>query len=84
MASPRDITALLIEVRQGAPDADQRLYAHVYDALREIAYRQRRRVRAGETLNTTGLVHEAYLKMISQTQAQWKDRLHFFSVAGKP
>jgi len=81
MASSSDITALLIEMREGAPDADERLFAHVYDALKEIAHRQLRKVRAGQTLNTTAVVHEAYLKLVDQTQAEWKDRVHFFSVA---
>ena len=81
MASSSDITALLIEMREGAPDADERLYAHVYDALKEIAHRQLRKVRSGQTLNTTALVHEAYLKLVDQTKAEWKDRVHFFSVA---
>ena len=81
MASSSDITALLIEMREGAPDADERLFAHVYDALKEIAHRQLQKVRAGQTLNTTAVVHEAYLKLVDQTKAEWKDRVHFFSVA---
>lgn len=81
MASSEDITALLLEWQQGAPDTDKRLYAHVYETLREIAHRQLRRMRPGETLNTTALVHEAYLKLVDQTQARWNDRVHFFAVA---
>lgn len=81
MASSSDVTALLIEMREGAPDADERLFAHVYDALKEIAHRQLQKVRAGQTLNTTAVVHEAYLKLVDQTKAEWKDRVHFFSVA---
>lgn len=81
MASSADITALLVEMRQGAPDADERLFAVVYDELKLIAHHQLRKVRAGETLNSTACVHECYLKLVDQTQAEWKDRVHFFSVA---
>lgn len=81
MSPSEDITALLIEWQQGAPDAEKRLYARVYEALREIAHRQLRRRRPGQTVNTTALVHEVYLKLVDQTQAQWQDRVHFFAIA---
>ena len=81
MAPTEDITALLAEVRQGLPEADERLYDHVYDALHAIAHRQLRKRSAGQTLRTTALVHEAYLRLVDQTRAQWNDRVHFFAVA---
>ena len=75
------ITALLLAWRAGEADALDRLFPIVYDELRRIAHRQLRRETAGHTLNTTALVHEAYLKLVDQTQVQWADRSHFFAVA---
>jgi RNA polymerase sigma factor (TIGR02999 family) len=53
----------------------------VYDQLRRIAHRQLSCEPTGHTLSTTGLVHEAYLKLVDQTRAQWRDRVHFFAIA---
>ena len=58
-----------------------RLFPLVYDQLRGMAHGRIRRQYSGQTLNTTGLVHEAYLKLIDQTRAQWNDRNHFLAVA---
>jgi len=55
--------------------------ALVYDELRAIAHRQLRRRRPGQTLDTTALVHEAYLKLVDPEGAAWQERHHFFSVA---
>jgi RNA polymerase sigma factor (TIGR02999 family) len=55
----------------------------VYDELRAIAHGQLRRERPDHTLGTTALVHEAYLKLIDQRQADWQDRTHFFSIAAR-
>lgn len=60
----------------------ERLVALVYDELRGVAHRQLRRRRPGQTLDTTALVHEAWLKLVDQTGAAWHDRAHFLSVAG--
>jgi RNA polymerase sigma factor (TIGR02999 family) len=76
-----DITRTLAAVRRGEPDAMDRLVPLVYDDLRERARRQLRRRRAGQTLDTTALVHEAYLKLVDQSQADYRDRCHFFAVA---
>jgi RNA polymerase sigma factor (TIGR02999 family) len=59
-----------------------RLMALVYDELRAVARRQLRRWRPGQTLDTTALVHEAYLRLVDQAGASWRDRAHFLSVAG--
>jgi RNA polymerase sigma factor (TIGR02999 family) len=59
-----------------------RLMPLVYDELRAVARRQLRRLRPGQTLDTTALVHEAYLRLVDQTAAAWQDRAHFLSVAG--
>ena len=59
-----------------------RLMTLVYDELRAVARRQLRRWRPGQTLDTTALVHEAYLRLVDQAGASWQDRTHFLSVAG--
>ena len=51
--------------------------------LRAIAHRQLQSERPGHTLQTTGLVHEAYLRLIDQQRVEWGDRAHFFSVAAR-
>jgi len=58
-----------------------RLVALVYDELHAMARRQLRRRRPGQTLTTTALVHEAYLRLVDQPGTTWEDRGHFFSVA---
>lgn len=76
-----DITTQLVAWRAGEPFAQEKLFPLVYEELRRIAHRQMGRERFGHTLDTTGLVHEAYLKLVDQTRAQWTDRSHFFAVA---
>jgi RNA polymerase sigma factor (TIGR02999 family) len=75
------ITRTLLACRAGEPDALDRLLPLVYEELRRIAHLQLRREHTGHTLGTTGLVHEAYIKLVDQTRAQWADRSHFFAVA---
>lgn len=76
-----DITALLVEMREGEHEALDRLFPLVYEQLRRIARSQLRKLRPGQTLNTTGLVHDAYVKLVNQGQARWQDRAHFFAVS---
>jgi RNA polymerase sigma factor (TIGR02999 family) len=76
-----DLTELLQAHRSGQADAFNRLVPLVYDDLRRVARSQLRRLRLGETLDTTGLVHEAYLRLVDQTRAAWQDRGHFFAVS---
>jgi len=78
---PETITGLLLALRDGAPGAMDRLMPLVYDQLRRIAHRQLGSEATGHTLSTTDLVHEAYLKLVDQTRAQWQDRAQFFAVA---
>lgn len=75
------VTVLLDQVRRGDPVAPARLFALVYDKLREIARVQRRRQPSTETLNTTALVHEAYIKLFGGAGRDFKDRAHFLAVA---
>ncbi len=79
---PGEMTQLLAAVRQGDGSAMDRLMTLVYDELRAVARRQLRRRRPGQTLDTTVLVHEAYLRLVDQAGASWQDRSHFLSVAG--
>lgn len=64
-----------------APDDD--LFPLLYDELYAMAHRQLGRFRPGQTLNTTALVHEAYLKLVKQDAATYQDRQHFFAVAAR-
>ena len=74
------VTQLLAAYGRGEEGAFDRLVGAVYDELRGVARGQLWRGGA-QTLDTTGLVHEAYLKMVDQTRAQWEDRNHFFGIA---
>jgi len=78
---PGEITGLLAAARQGDGDATHRLMSLVYDELRALARRQLRHRRPGQTITTTALVHEAYLKLVDHDGVPWQDRAHFFSVA---
>ena len=75
------VTSLLDGVRRGDPNAPGRLFSLVYDNLREIASIQRRRQPATDTLNTTALVNEAFLKLFGNASRDFKDRSHFMAVA---
>jgi RNA polymerase sigma factor (TIGR02999 family) len=77
------LTGLLLAWRAGEADATERLFPLVYDELRRIAHRQLAAERAAHTLDTTALVHEAYLKLIDQTRVKWADRSHFFAIAAQ-
>jgi len=75
------ITELLAELSGGNRTVVDTLMPRVYEELRTLARRQLRGERAGRTLNTTALVHEAYLKLVNQNQVTWQNRAHFFSLA---
>jgi RNA polymerase sigma factor (TIGR02999 family) len=66
-----------------ASAAIDEVYAHVYDALRGLAHRHLAKNRRHATLNTTSLVHEAYLRLVDQSQLSWKDRAHFLAIASR-
>jgi RNA polymerase sigma factor (TIGR02999 family) len=72
---------LLDDLRAGDRSALDELYAIVYGELRMLAHRQRRRWDASGMLNTTALVHEAYLKLVRQRRIHFETRAHFFAVA---
>jgi RNA polymerase sigma factor (TIGR02999 family) len=80
----RDDPSLLLEpARQGDRQAAARLLPLVYDQLRRVAARFLDAERAGHTLQPTALVHEAYLKLIDQSRADWQGRTHFIAVAAE-
>jgi RNA polymerase sigma factor (TIGR02999 family) len=80
-ARPHAITDALAALRGGDADAMDRLVPLVYEELALIAHRQLRLEATGHTLSTTALVHEAFLRLVDQTRAQWADRAQFFGVA---
>ena len=77
------ITDFLLEARAGDRAALDRLFGLVYEELRRIAHHALRHERTGHTLGTTGLVHEAYFKLVDQNRVEWQDRKHFFGVASR-
>jgi len=77
------VTELLHEWTGGSPAAMDELLIYVYDELRRRAARYLRHERPNHTLQTTALVHEAYLKLVDQGSVEWKDRGHFFAVAAQ-
>jgi len=82
-ADPGDVTQLLARLREGDEEAADVLYNHVYDQLHAMARRKRAWRYPGPTLNTTALVHEAYLKLVRASDANWQDRSHFFRTAAQ-
>ncbi len=80
---PEDVTQLLQVASDGNKVALDRLVPLVHDELRAIAHNQRRREHDLQTLNTTALVHEAYLKLVDQKRVTWQNRAHFFAVAAR-
>lgn len=78
-----EVTRLLAEVSLGRSDAQDRLMALVYQELRRIARNQMRRERPGHTLQPTALVHEAFLRLVNQNHADWRNRAQFFGVAAQ-
>jgi RNA polymerase sigma factor (TIGR02999 family) len=84
MQSPsRQITRLLADWSNGNQAALEQLAPLVYEELRRLARHYMRHERAGHTLQTTDLVHEAYLRLADYNRMRWQDRAHFFAVAAQ-
>jgi RNA polymerase sigma-70 factor, ECF subfamily len=81
--SREEVTDLLNDWSNGDQEALNRLMPLVYDELRRLASRYLRHERVGHTLQTTALVHEAYLKLVDQKKANWDNRVQFFAAAAK-
>ena len=77
------ITELLQAHREGDDNASERLLSMAYSELRQMAHRQLQYRRPGQTLNTTGLVHEAYIKLFDKSESNFNDRVHFYALSAK-
>lgn len=78
-----DVTRLLLAWRDGDAEAFERLVPLVYQDLRRLARNQLRRDHAGWTLQTTALVHEAWMRLVDADRVDWQDRGHFLGVAAR-
>src|SRR5436309_15939543 len=78
-----EVTQLLMAWSAGDRGALDRLVPLVYAELHRLAKSYMRKERAGQTLQTTALIHEAYLRLIDANQVQWQNRSHFFGVAAR-
>ena len=80
---PQNVTQLLVGWGKGDKAALDQLLPLVYEELRRQAARYLRRERAGHTLQTTALIHEAYLRLVDQRNVQWQNRAQFFGIAAQ-
>jgi RNA polymerase sigma factor (TIGR02999 family) len=79
-----DVTRILSAIEQGDPSAAEQLLPLVYDELRKLAAQKMAQEKPGQTLQATGLVHEAYLRLVNVEKAQhWNSRGHFFAAAAE-
>ncbi len=83
VVADKPITQLLAEWGDGDSKAFDQLAPLVYSELRRMAARHLRGERAGHTLQTTGLVHEAFVRLIGDTGVRWQSRSHFFALASR-
>jgi len=81
--NPLDVTQMLKEWSEGDTRALDKLMPLVYEELRRQASRYLRKERLNHTLQTTALIHEAYLKLIDQRNVEWQNRSHFFGIAAQ-
>ncbi len=81
--SASDVTQLLLDLSAGRPEALDRLLPAVYAELKVLASSQLRRERPDHSLSPTGLVHEAFLKLVDQRSVNWAGRSHFFGIAAQ-
>ena len=80
---PGEITALLSRWSSGDAEAFPRLVALAYDDLRAIAHRRLLATGRGETLSTTALVHEVFLRLVGREGGEWPSRAHFYAFASR-
>ena len=78
-----DVAALLVELSAGDPSALDEIVPLVYQDLRSIAHHHLRAESAGQTLNTTALVHETYLRLVELHRMEWEDMPHFMAMASR-
>src|SRR5262245_41057026 len=85
LASMSDVTRILTAIEHGDRRAAEQLLPLVYDELRKLAARRLANEKAGQTLQATALVHEAYLRLVDSDPARtWDGRGHFFAAAARP
>jgi len=82
-SSSQELTHLLLAWRQGQREALDRLIPVIYEELRRIAHSYIRGERRGNTLQTTALVNEAYLRLIDCSRVNWQNRAHFLAVSAQ-
>lgn len=83
LAPREEVTRMLIDWSGGDREAPAKLMPLVYEELRQLARQYLQRERADHTLQATGLVHEAYLRLVDQSTTTWQNRAHFFGVAAQ-
>lgn len=83
MSSTHELTQLLAKWAKGNQEALDELTPLVYKELRHLAASYLRNERQGHTLQPTALVHEAYLRLVDQTNPNWQNRSHFYGVAAR-
>lgn len=83
MSVENSVTQLLSQWSGGNHEALDELLPLIYDELRRIARNYLRRENAGHTLQTTALVHEAFIRLTNQREVSWQSRAHFFAIAAK-
>jgi RNA polymerase sigma-70 factor, ECF subfamily len=81
--SSQELTQLLHAWGQGDESAREQLMPLVYDELHRMAHRYLNQEAPGHTLQTTALIHEAYLRLVGQSEPHWENRAHFFGVAAQ-
>lgn len=81
--SPKEVSRLLVAWSNGDQAALDELVPLIYEELHRLAHRYISRERPDNTLQTTALAHEAYLRLVDVTGVQWQNRAHFFAVAAK-
>jgi RNA polymerase sigma factor (TIGR02999 family) len=82
--SMTDVTRILLDIEQGNPKAAEQLLPLVYEELRKLAAQKLAHEKPGQTLQTTALVHEAYLRLVgAEPDAHWNSRGHFITAAAE-
>jgi RNA polymerase sigma-70 factor, ECF subfamily len=81
--SPKEVSQLLLAWSEGDQTALDRLIPLIYEELHRLAHRYLSRERPGNTLQTTALAHEAYLRLVDAKGVRWQNRAHFFAIAAR-
>jgi len=82
-SSPHQITQLLKAWSNGDQSARDQVMLVVYEELRRMAHQHMRKERPGHTLQTSALVHEAYVRLVDQNAVEWQNRAHFYGIAAQ-